>query len=53
MKTEDFLRKYLPKERRGKVILKEQDPEITDKLDREQELIGQIEIDWDNMTVKN
>ncbi len=52
MKTEDFLKKYLPKGRRGKIILKEPNPEIAKKVEKDSQLLKQIQDNWDKMTAE-
>ncbi len=48
--TEDFLKKYLPKEKRGEIILKEVDPIVFNKIEIEKETLKQIKINWDELT---
>ncbi|MFZ2205738.1 MAG: hypothetical protein WAV23_04055 [Minisyncoccia bacterium] len=50
MTTEDFLRKYLPPERRGKIILKEVNPDFDEKIKKEAEIIESIFIDLNKIT---
>lgn len=53
MKTEDFLRKYLPPDRRGKIILKEVKPDFEEQLAEEREIISNIKENWDKITEKD
>jgi hypothetical protein len=49
MSVEDYLKNFLPKERRGKIMLKDLNPEYTERrsaLEREAEMLHST---WDNM----
>jgi hypothetical protein len=53
IKTEDFLRKYLPKERRGKIQLKERIPGIAEQINKEEIILGEIKDRWDFLNESN
>jgi len=54
IKTEDFLKKYLPKEFRGNISLKELNPEFDEKkYQSEYELIREMGRNWDIMEEKD
>ncbi len=48
--TEDFLKKYLPKERRGKILLKELKPGFIEKYEHDVEILRGISENWDTVT---
>jgi len=51
--TEEFLKKYLPENRRGKVLLKEINKDRKDFWDRMQNESQSIKIGWDNLLKNN
>ena len=50
MMTEDFLKKYLPKERRGKIVLKELNLEISNEIKKESVLVKALFENWEKTT---
>ncbi len=51
--TEDFLKKYLPKEQKGKIILKELKPDFESEKEEEENRLRKIKTEWNNITEKD